>query len=145
LWLAIPAVCENSKRAATRELRRYAAAQDSSLGTDRAIAALVQNLAGPLKAAKAKNVVVLDLRGPNGGLYPAGKWISDHVSVAMKTQFPKLRIIDRTQLPSSHETPGAPMEESAIFKKRSRKLVRSELTLPSAETSPKYPVRSASR
>jgi TonB family protein len=100
-----------------RDLTIHTEAQGSPLDTDSAIDALLQSLAAPRKAAKAINVVVLDLRGSNGGLYPAGKWISDHVSVAMRTEFPKLRIIDRTQLTSSDETSGAPMEESAIFKK----------------------------
>ena len=117
LWLPTWGDCEKSERPTARELTLYAEAQGSPLGTDSAIDALVQELAEPLKAANAKNVVVLDLRGPNGGLYPAGKWISDRVSVAMKAQFSELRIIDRTQLPSSDETPGAPMDVSAIFNK----------------------------
>jgi TonB family protein len=116
-WLPMPGVCEKSDRPATRELTIYTEAQGAPLDTDSAIDALVQSLAAPLKAAKAKNVVVLDLRGPDGGLYAAGKWISDPVSVAMRTEFPKLKIIDRTQLTLSDETPGAPTEESALFKK----------------------------
>jgi hypothetical protein len=66
---------------------------------------------------KAKNVVVFDLRGPNGGVYPAGKWISDLVSVAMRTEFPKLKIIDRSQLNSNDEVPGNPMDKVALFER----------------------------
>lgn len=82
-----------------------------------AIDSLVKSLAEPLKAVKAKNVVVFDLRGPNGGVYPAGKWISDHVSVAMRTEFPKLKIIDRSQLNSNDEVPGDPMDKVALFER----------------------------
>ena len=80
------------------ESTAYIGTQASS--SEPAIDSLVKTLAEPLKAVKAKNVVVFDLRGPNGGVYPAGKWISDLVSVAMRTEFPKLKIIDRSQLNS---------------------------------------------
>jgi TonB family protein len=110
-------VCERLYRPAARELTIYIGAQGSPLGTDSAIDVLVQRLAEPLKTAKAKNVVVLDLRGPDGGLYTAGKWLSDRVSVAIAAQFPKLKLIDRTQLPSSEETPGVPTTPSALFEK----------------------------
>jgi TonB family protein len=120
LWLPMLGVCENSARSATREPTDCAWAQGPPLDTDSAINGLVQNLAGPLNAAKAKNVVVLDLRGPNGGLHPAGKWLADHVSVAMTTQFPKLKILDRAQLPASDEPPDAPTDIGAIFKKETQ-------------------------
>jgi hypothetical protein len=116
-WFPAVGACEGSERPAFREPTVYVGAQASSLLSEPAIDALVKNLAEPLKAVKARNVVVLDLRGPNGGLYPAGKWISDHLSVAMSAEFPKLKIIDRSQLVSSDETPGPPTEEGALFKK----------------------------
>lgn len=117
LWCPMSGGSEKLYVPAARELPIYIGAQGSPLGTDSAIDALVQSLAGPLKVAKAKSVVVLDLRGPNGGLYPAGKWISDHISVAMRAEFPEIKIIDRTQLPPRDEKIGAPMDLSAIFSK----------------------------
>jgi TonB family protein len=116
LWHPVSARFEGSEGPLPHELTSYVAAQAPSVTAESALETLVQKLAQPLKTAKAKHVVVLDLRGPNGGLYPAGKWISDHVSVAMGTEFPKLRIIARSQLIPSVEMPGTPTEDSAGFK-----------------------------
>jgi TonB family protein len=116
LWRPVSAKFEGSEGPLPHELASYDAAQAPSVTTESALETLVQKLAQPLKAAKAKHVVVLDLRGPNGGLYPAGKLISDHLSVAIGTEFPKLKIIDRSQLIPSVEMPGTPTEVSAGFK-----------------------------
>jgi TonB family protein len=112
----MPSRCEGAERPLSDDPASHTVAQAPPVTAESALAALVQKLAEPLKAVKAKNVVVLDLRGPNGGLYPAGKWISDHVSVAIKTEFPKLKMIDRSRLIPSVETPGTPTENEAVFK-----------------------------
>ena len=39
------------------------------------------------------------------------------VSVAMRTEFPKLKIIDRSQLNSNDEVPGNPMDKVALFER----------------------------
>lgn len=116
LWAPVSAECEGSEGPLRHETTIYVVAQAPSVTAESALETLVQKLAQPLKAAKTKKVVVLDLRGPNGGLYPAGKWISDQVSVAIRTEFPKLKIIDRSQLIPSVEMPGTPTEESSVFK-----------------------------
>ena len=44
--------------------------QDSRSTSESAMGALVKGLAEPLKKAKARNIIVLNLRGPSGQLHP---------------------------------------------------------------------------
>jgi TonB family protein len=117
LWFAQAGLCEELKRTTARELRSYPGAQNSPSTTESAIAALVKSLAEPLKTVKARNVVVLDLRGPDGHLHPAGKWFADQVSAAIRNEFPKIKTIDRSQLSSNDETAGTPMDAEAVFRR----------------------------
>ncbi len=78
---------------------------------------IVRSLAEPLKAVKARNVVVLDLRGPDGHLHPVGKWFAEQVSAAIRDEFPKIKTIDRSQLSSNDEIAGTPMDAEAVFQR----------------------------
>ena len=117
LWFARAGLCEELERSAARELRIYPGAQNSRSATESAIAALVRSLAEPLKAVKARNVVVLDLRGPDGHLHPVGKWFAEQVSAAIRDEFPKIKTIDRSQLSSNDEIAGTPMDAEAVFQR----------------------------
>jgi TonB family protein len=99
------------------ELRSYPGGQNSPSTTESAIAALVKSLAEPLKKVKARNVIVLNLRGPDGQLHPVGNWFADHVSAAIRNRFPKIKTVDRTQLSSNVEIAGTPMDAEAIFQR----------------------------
>ena len=117
LWFVQAGLCEELERTTARELRSYPGAQDSLSTTESAIAALVRSLAEPLKAVKARNVVVLNLRGPDGHMHPVGKWIADQVSVAIRNEFPKVKTIDRSQLSSNDEIAGTAMDAEAVFQR----------------------------
>ena len=62
------------------------------------IAALVKSLAKPLKAANAKNVVVLDIRTTSEKIHPVGVWLADQISTELRAQYPAIHTIDRSQL-----------------------------------------------
>ena len=117
LWFARAGLCEELERSAARELRINPGAQNSRSATESAIAALVRSLAEPLKAVKARNVVVLDLRGPDGHLHPVGKWFAEQVSAAIRDEFPKIKTIDRSQVSSNDEIAGTPMDAEAVFQR----------------------------
>jgi TonB family protein len=117
LWFAQVGLCEELKKTTAPETRGYPGAQNSISTPESAIGAMVKNLAEPLKAVKARRVVVLDLRGPDGHLHPVGKWFADQVSVAIRKEFPKVKTIDRAQLSSNDEIAGTPMDTEAIFQR----------------------------
>lgn len=84
--------------------------------SDSAMAELVLNLTGPLKRAHAKKLVVLDLRGSRGQEHPVGKWLSDELSAAIKKEFPKITVIDRSQLAPNGQVPQGLTSSDAIFR-----------------------------
>jgi TonB family protein len=91
--------------------------QNSSDELEQAVRALVRSLEDPLKQAKAKKIVVLDLRDLSGHLHPVGKWIADQLSSAVHSEFPKLQTIDRSRLMPTDEIPGTAMDDDAIFRR----------------------------
>jgi len=68
---------------------------------DPGITELVSSLTVPLKDAHTRRVVVLDLRGPNGQVHPAGKWLADQFSSALKNEIPDIEVVDRSKIASA--------------------------------------------
>jgi TonB family protein len=84
--------------------------------TDQAITALARSLVEPISKVKAKSILVLDLRDPNGHSHPIGKWMSERLSLTIQKELPNVQVIDRTQLISQSAFLGDPMDDTAIFR-----------------------------
>src|SRR6267154_2804088 len=78
--------------------RDCAGEQTAAPAVEPAITNLAVRLTEALHKAKRKRVIVLDLRGPQGEAHPVGKWLADHLSAALRTGAPELRVIDRSQI-----------------------------------------------
>lgn len=65
---------------------------------DPAFAKLAARIAEPLRKAKAKKIIVADLRAPGLQAHPAGKWLADQLSAALQKEFPEFEMMDRLQL-----------------------------------------------
>ena len=70
----------------------------------------------PIIKLKAKSVLVLDLRAPDGHSHPIGKWISERLSLALQKELPNVRVIDRAQLNSKDDFSGDAADDTAIFR-----------------------------
>jgi TonB family protein len=115
LGLTQAALCGGEKKIAARELTVYRDGQVPLSASEPAISALARSLAEPLKKAKARNVIVLDLRGSGGKPHPVGAWLADRLSAAIRKEYPKINAIDRSKLISNADISSGPMDSNAIF------------------------------
>jgi TonB family protein len=96
-------------------------AQSTQQATDTAITRLVQSVAKPLKQANAKKVIVFDFTGSKGQQHPVGKWLADQVSMAIRKAFPKIEVVDRSQLNPSNAIAETYTDVNARFAAEIRK------------------------
>jgi len=99
--------------------------QETPSQMDTAFAKLAARIAEPLRKAKAKKVVVVDLRAPGLQAHPLGKWLADQLSRSLQKDFPELEILDRSSLTPNANDYRAPTDPSAAFQrdmKRARSL-----------------------
>ena len=92
-----------------------AQAQETASTIDPAIAKLAARIAEPLRKARAKKVIVVDLRGPELQSHPVGKWLADQLSVALLKNFPELEIEDRSPLGAVANKDPVPGDQGAAF------------------------------
>src|SRR5260370_20679553 len=87
--------------------------QESPSQIDPAFAKLAARIAGPLRKAKAKKVVVVDLRAPGLQAHPVGKWLADQLSASLQKGFPEFEMMDRLQLKTGVNEDEAPTSPKA--------------------------------
>jgi TonB family protein len=91
----------------------YGQTQEIPSQPDPAFAKLAARIAEPLRKAKAKKVVVVDLRAPGLQAHPVGKWLADQLSASLQKGFPEFEVMDRSQLKAGvneGEAPTSPRE-----------------------------------
>jgi TonB family protein len=113
--LAQAVLCGEPARATADDLRICSDGQTSLGSSELAIIGLVRSLAEPLKKAKARNVIVLDIKTPGGRPHPVGKWLADELSAAIRTEYPKISTIDRSKLSSGSDISGTETDAKSIF------------------------------
>ena len=89
--------------------------QGSLQTSDPAFSRLVENVAEPLQHAKARKIIVFDLRGSNGQIHPVGRWLADQVAQAIGSKFPGIAVIDRSLLKPDVMPASNPHQQSDLF------------------------------
>lgn len=85
-------LCESSQ-----EVRTHPGQQDTQPTITPEIAQLAARIAEPISKAHAKNILVIDLRGPELQSHPLGSWLANQLAAALRRDFPMLQIADRSQ------------------------------------------------
>jgi TonB family protein len=95
----------------------YGQTQEVPLQPDPEFAKLAARIAEPLRKAKAKKVIVVDLRAPGFQARPVGKWLADQLSAALQRDFPELEVLDRSSLTANANDDPSPKDQSVAFQK----------------------------
>lgn len=90
-------------------------AQSTPRSAESASTELVSRLAPLNKKIHARNLIILDLRGPNGLVHPVGNWLADRLSVIMGGRFPKIEIIEPSRLLPTDEIPSTLADPHRLF------------------------------
>ena len=85
-------LCDSSQ-----EVRNHPGQQDTQPTITPEIALLAARIAEPISKAQAKNILVIDLRGPELQSHPLGSWLANQLAAALRRDFPILQIADRSQ------------------------------------------------
>jgi TonB family protein len=83
----------------------------SSATADPAVADLASQLATRLRTARANRILVLDLRGPQNEVHPAGRWLADQLVLALQSSSTDFVLIDRAQINEPSLAAAAPQRK----------------------------------
>jgi TonB family protein len=92
-------------------LAAQSAAPISSATAEPAVAGLASQLATRLRTARANRILVLDPRGPQDEVHPAGKWLADQLVLALQSSSTDFVLIDRAQINEQSLAAAAPQRK----------------------------------
>ena len=87
-----------AKRTPSQEVRNHPSQQDTQPTITPEIALLAARIAEPISKAHAKNILVIDLRGPELQSHPLGSWLANQLAAALRRDFPMLQSLTGLKL-----------------------------------------------